>query len=242
MKTLLQIWMKSSLLTIVLVNTSLKAKSNEIGDITNAYLARDIVALEEIKAQLPSELSYEVAYVNYRLALTLMLNEKKADAEILLNKAEAILTEREVENSSLDYSLLASVYSLKAGMGMFSGPVNGKKSSDSILKAQKLDRQNPQIWLVKGLSAYHTPKVFGGSDNKAIQFFNKAIALYSNDMDRAVYWGLEEALVWRAILHKKNGHEEEAIKDLERALHYRKNFPWAKELLVKFSTKKELPL
>lgn len=234
MKTLINRLTKTILFITICINTTLYAASNNISDITNAYLARDIASLNVIKKQLATA-SYEMAYANYRLALFSMFNDDKSKAEILLDDAEATLKSDKIENSSLNYSLLASVYSLKAGLSILSGAINGKKSSDAINKAQELNDKNPQVWLVKGLSAYHTPGIFGGSNKKAIQFFNKAISLYSKNQDKSVYWGLEEALVWRAILHKKNKQTNEAIRDLKEALSYNENFVRAKELLVKFS-------
>ncbi|MFS1523171.1 hypothetical protein ACL7TT_03520 [Microbulbifer sp. 2304DJ12-6] len=235
MESTLKRLVKISLLYAIFITIPVSATNNKVSDITDAYLTRNLVALNTIKAQLTSASSYEMAYMNYRLGLLLMFNDKKDDAELLLDEAESILTNQSIESSSLNYSLLASVYALKAGLNAFSGAINGKKSTDAIRKAQNIDSNNPQIWLVKGLNAHHTPKIFGGSNKKAMQFFSKAISLYSHDIDRSIYWGLEETLVWRGILHKKNKQTEEAINDLKQALRYNENFSWAKELLVKFS-------
>jgi tetratricopeptide (TPR) repeat protein len=236
MKSLLARTIKLFLLMVFLLNGEVTANSNTTNAITEAYLTRDIVKLRIIQKNLSSAISYESAYLHYRLALSYMFSNSNDKAEALLDTAENILLSEQLKKDSLNYSLLASVYSLKAGLGLFSGAVYGKKSSKNIEKAEKLDINNPQVWLVKGLSAYHTPGIFGGSNKKALEYFNKAITLFSSNQDKITYWGLEETLVWRAILHHKDGRQNDAIKDLKQALVLNSNFEWAKEILSRFTS------
>ena len=201
---------------------------------TQAHFSRNASKLTEL--ELGKQLTaYEHAYIDYRQALYYMQNRDNKNAEQQLNQAEQYLVNKGDDRTSKDYSLQASVYSLKAGLGIFNGAVYGSKSSAAIDKAKQLNPNNPQVWLVKGLSAFHTPGIFGGSNKQALKHFDKAIEMYEQNSNKSAYWGYEEALVWRALVHKKNSNSKLCLRDLNQALASAPEFVWASELLARFT-------
>lgn len=65
---------------------------------------------------------------------------------------------------------------------------------DENLKAAKvINENNPHIYLLKGISTFYTPKMFGGGAKNAQTYFDKAKAKYdlitSTDVDKPYWWG-----------------------------------------------------
>jgi hypothetical protein len=57
----------------------------------------------------------------------------------------------------------------------------GPKSSDLLDRAKEIEPKNPRVWLISGMSAMFTPKMFGGGTDRAELDLRKAIALFETD-------------------------------------------------------------
>lgn len=57
--------------------------------------------------------------------------------------------------------------------------------------AKKLNPNNPRIYYLEGNSLFYTPKLFGGGPEKALQLYEKAESLFSNDSKdiHKPHWG-----------------------------------------------------
>ena len=61
-----------------------------------------------------------------------------------------------------------------------SGMTLGPKSNGLLDRAKELEPKNPRVWLVSGMSAMFTPKMFGGGTDKAEQELRKSLDLFDN--------------------------------------------------------------
>lgn len=72
----------------------------------------------------------------------------------------------------------------------------GKKAADALAKAEKMDPKNPRITLLKAEDTYFTPAQFGGSKEKGLALFQKALEqykTYKTTSSISPNWGKEEA-------------------------------------------------
>ena len=101
-----------------------------------------------------------------------------------------------------------------------SGMTLGPKSSGLVDRAMELDPKNPRVWLIRGMSAMFTPKMFGGGTDKAERDLRKAIELF--DAERPVApapsWGRADAYVWLGQALQKDEKHDEARAAYQKAL------------------------
>jgi len=72
----------------------------------------------------------------------------------------------------------------------------GKAASNALAKAEKIDPENPRISLLKAEDTYFTPAQFGGSKEKGLVLFQKALdqyASYKTEKPILPNWGKAEA-------------------------------------------------
>jgi hypothetical protein len=84
-----------------------------------------------------------------------------------------------------------------ASLRMLADPMSrymtyGKAASEAMATAQKLNPENPRIYLIQGQDKYYTPEQYGGSKTEAAKLFQTALDKYnafkSND-PLAPTWG-----------------------------------------------------
>lgn len=70
----------------------------------------------------------------------------------------------------------------------------GKPFSEHLEAAKKLNPDNPRIYFLKGTSLFYTPAAFGGGKKKALEYFDRAAALFAKENKEDVTqpnWGTE---------------------------------------------------
>jgi len=123
---------------------------------------------------------------------------------------DAQLAIRLNDNSADAHSLLADLYGRQISLGGFlSGMRYGPKSDAENKRALALDANNPRVHASLGRQYLHSPKMFGGDVDKAIESFRKATQLDPN---------YDEPYVWLAIACRKKGDADAAGKALHEAL------------------------
>lgn len=68
----------------------------------------------------------------------------------------------------------------------------GKIFEEALEKAKELNPDNPRIYLLQGMSKFHTPKMFGGGKKASLPYFGKAASLYAKQPVEDVskpFWG-----------------------------------------------------
>lgn len=183
------------------------------------------IQLEQRVADNPSDAVsyYNLARVqSYLLDVYVMCKDKKtAQAEV--DKAiESAQRSIALNDKSADaHSLLADLYGRKIslGNGMFAGPKFGPKVKDENAKAMALDDKNPRVWASLGRQYLMAPKRFGGDVAKAVESFQKSLAIDSSQ---------DEIWVWLARAFAKQGDKPKAREAIERALQLNPRSPFVK--------------
>src|ERR1700730_9255260 len=189
--------------------------------------------LEQMIAQNPNDagIYLELAKVHeYFLDVYEMRKDKKAAGEAVDKAIEAAQRSIQLNDRSADaHSLLADLYGRKISLGnaMFAGPKFGPKVKEENAKAMALDDKNPRVWASLGRQYLMTPKLFGGEVTKAIESFQKSLAIDPLQ---------DETWVWLAKAFQKQGNKAKTLDGVQRSLQLQPENPFAK------ATASELPL
>jgi tetratricopeptide (TPR) repeat protein len=198
----------------------------------DARRKRDELQLESLKTHLAQRISQNPsdALSEYRLALVQSYladvaeekKDKKAATTAVEKAVEAAQRSIQLNDRSSDaHSLLADLYGRKIslGIGMFAGPRYGPKIGDENKRAMALDDKNPRVWASLGRQYLMAPKAFGGDVPKAVESFQKSLALDSQQ---------DETWVWLAKAYEKQGDKPKARDAIQRALQLNPDSQFAK--------------
>lgn len=178
---------------------------------------------------------YYLGLNSYRLAVFYNKDEDKSDkmTDMAINHLEE---SQKLNNTFAEsYALLSSCYGLKIGMSPWKGMILGIKSGNLLDKAVSLEPDNPRVWLMKGISTNYTPKIFGGSKEKALEELKKAESCYENEKRINPIlpgWGYDETFAWMGIILKELGKLEQAKIILEKGLKINPENGWIKYQLL----------
>jgi tetratricopeptide (TPR) repeat protein len=187
-----------------------------------ARKTHDEQQLQSVKAQLEQKIAQspndagtylDLARVQeYLLDVYEMRKDKKAAENAVERAIDAALRSIQLNDKSADaHSLLADLYGRKISLGnaMFAGPKFGPKIKEENAKAMALDDKNPRVWASLGRQYLMTPKMFGGDFAKAIESFQKSLAIDSSQ---------DETWVWLAKAFQKQGDTSKAREAVQHAL------------------------
>lgn len=177
---------------------------------------------------------YYLAYNQYRLLIMPAKNTDENLFDIYFDKAvqnaKSINNQKGFESEA--NTLLAAIYMMKLGKNKSEAPALAQKVYALLGKAQAYDSLNPRIYLVKGIMLFHTPKMFGGSAQKALDNFNKAIPLFKKKTGNSIEWGFLETLAWKGQALTKLNKPEKAKEVYNKALKTEPGFSWVKYMLL----------
>jgi len=141
-----------------------------------------------------------------------MRKDKKAAGDAVDRAIDAAQRSIQPNDKSADaHSVLADLYGRKIPLGnaMFLGPKFGPKVKAENAKAMALDDKNPRVWASVGRQYLMAPKTFGGDVTKAIESFQKSLAI-----DPAQ----DEIWVWLGKAFQKQGDTGKARDAVQHAL------------------------
>jgi tetratricopeptide (TPR) repeat protein len=175
-------------------------------------------------------------YAAYREAVAHLARGDKDGARALLDQADALLA-RSAERLPLaeTAALQSSVIGMQIGTGNpASGMWLGPKAGSAMDRALELGPRNPRVWLLRGMSAYNTPGMWGGGTEKAREYLTQAVALFASDRPAAGLpaWGEAEAHAWLGRTHQKAGDVAGARAEYARALALQPDFAWVSRVLL----------
>jgi cytochrome c-type biogenesis protein CcmH/NrfG len=198
----------------------------------SARKTRDETQLKSLKAQLEGEVAQNpndaALFLNlakvhsYLLDVYEMRNDKKAAGSTVDKAIEAAQHSIQRNDKSADaHSLLADLYGRKISLGnaMFAGPKFGPKVKEENAKAIALDDKNPGVWASLGRQYLMAPKMFGGDVTKAIESFQKSLAIDGSQ---------DETWVWLAKAFAKKGDKPKAHEAIQHALQLNPQSPFVK--------------
>lgn len=211
-----------------LANASTMDLPAQLSDIDKAANSLNIEGLQQLTN---TTQDYANAYANYRLAISANVMGQKSIASDALSAASHTLESLIERQADVEYlSLLVSVYGMQIALDSSKGATLGLKSSNAIKRAEALDAHNPRLILVKAISAFSTPIIFGGSMQNALTYSNKAISAFNNPCNE-ICWGEAEAYTWRGLAKQALGDTQGATQDWLHALQIQPDYGWATFLL-----------
>jgi tetratricopeptide (TPR) repeat protein len=195
--------------------------------------------LERALIATPSDhlLLYYRALALYRAAGVYTGQKRNEEARRALEEADHLLEDATSKNPSADaLALRGAVIGQLIGVSgnPFAGMTQGPKASGLIDRAMELEPKNPRVWLIRGISAMFTPRMFGGGTDKAERDLRKAIELFPGDSPTPPNpsWGHAEAYVWLGQALQKEGRMSEARAAYDRALEIQPNYAWVQRVLI----------
>ncbi len=175
---------------------------------------------------------YYVALADYRIAGLLGEESKEQADEHLKAAVEHLQQATEVDPRSAEaYALLSSVYGLQIGLSPMKSMILGPRVGKAAQKAKQLAPDNPRVVLSGAIGDFNTPKMFGGSKEKGLQGFQRAIELFAQQEPThpiQPVWGHREAYAWLGIANQDRGELESARAAFEKALEIDPGFGWVK--------------
>lgn len=178
-------------------------------------------------------LNHYMGYALYLIAERTMETDMRA-AHASLEEAESFL-ERSIELLPIaeSHALLSSALGMRID-GAASAMTLGMRSGAAMGRAKALGPHNPRVRLLEGISAFHTPSMFGGGHEAALEHFLAAIELFAEDAPKPPLpaWGHAEAYAWLGQTHAALGQADEARAAYERALELEPGYVWVREVLL----------
>jgi len=211
--------------------------ANAAGDLnrlTNAAAMLDRVLIATPNDQL---LLYYRSLALYRSATLYTGLKKETEAKRALDEADLLLEQATAKSSTADaLALRSSVMGLMIGLSgnPLSGMTLGPKSSGLLDRAKEIEPTNPRVWLISGMSAMFTPKMYGGGTNKAEKDLRKAVALFETDrpVAPAPSWGRADAYIWLGQALQKEEKIEDARMAYQKALEIQPGNQWVQRVLL----------
>jgi tetratricopeptide (TPR) repeat protein len=204
------------------------------GDLGRITSARQLVERALVANPNDPWLLHYQGYAIYREALR-RENRDKQDVRQLRDRADSILERSAMllplaESHALRASLLGQMIGSNPIRGMTLGPRSGAEMN----RAAELSPRNPRVFLMRGIGAIFTPKMFGGGDDKAEENLLKAIELFVGDKPTAPApaWGHGEAYIWLGQLYAKQDKRDAALAAYNKALALEPDNAWLKTTLI----------
>ena len=111
----------------------------------------------------------------------------------------------------------------------------------TLADAEKADKNNPRVFLLRGMMKFNTPEMFGGSKEDALTNFLSAAKLFENTEETKAFnpeWGYLETLAWTGQVYAKLDNPETARFYYNKALSIEPGYGWVKYVLLPALDKK----
>lgn len=168
-------------------------------------------------------------YIGYSLGVD---NRPEARKHIsLAEESMDKLTASPLYESSA-YALQAALYAYRISMAPWRAVFWGQRSMNLIDKAIETDPGNPSAWIEHGNAMFYAPSALGGSKEKAVDSYNRAIRLLEANMKESHRWLYLNTLVGLAKSYQETGNRSMARITYLKALEFEPGFKWVKDDLL----------
>jgi tetratricopeptide (TPR) repeat protein len=218
--------------TRVLIDAGLR--TNQLDRIDAA-----IALLDRVLTVIPSDavLLHYRGYALYRRSNLLNTGGKEADVRAALDEAVvSLMTSAQTLDWPETQAVLASVYGQLIGLSP--GPITamrlGPRSDAAMERAMELGKDNPRVFLLRGIGSIFKPRLFGGGLDKAERDIRRALELFPTDKPAspAPSWGHAEAWAWLGQVLVREERPQEARAAYLKALEIEPEFGWVKYQLL----------
>ena len=182
---------------------------------------------------------YYIALANYRIADHLLAageENKGAASEHLKATVEHLQKATEIDPQAAEaYALLSSAYGRQIGLNPIKGMVLGRKAQQALKKAAQLAPDNPRVVLCTAIRDFNTPGMFGGSKEKGLRGFRRAVELFAREEPTDPVhpaWGHSRTYAWLGLAYQDRGELALARAAFAKALAINPDFSWVKNVLL----------
>lgn len=179
---------------------------------------------------------YYVALAEYRLLNRLNRDDAKVVQPRLDNAIQHLEQAIKIDRTFPDaLALLTSFFGEKMRLDPAAGMQYGPRAQQLLGQAMALAPSNPRVVMLNALSTFFTPEMWGGSQQRGLEGFRKAAALFEEeDLDDPLLpaWGHEEAYAWVGLAEVELGNTAAARTAYEKALAINPEFGWVKYTLL----------
>jgi len=173
-------------------------------------------------------------YALYREATMNAARSKANPAKLLEAAAEALERSAKLRPMAETYAVWSSVLGQQIGVNPMLGMTLGQRSSELMGRAEELGRDNPRVWLLKGISAIFTPETYGGGLEQAEKLLRRTTELYQRDQPAppSPAWGRDEAWAWLGQVFQRTKRPAEAREAFDKALEAAPENNWVRFVLL----------
>lgn len=179
-----------------------------------ARLERVITYLEQSLAQHPRDawLEYYLGFAHFRASNVADGENDRRASRAHLDRADAALKRSlAIRESAETHALMAAVLGQMID-GMISGIRLGRRAEGELNRALELEPTNPRVWVIRASAAFHKPRLFGGSAERAEEYARRAIGLLDSVASvpaPAPSWGESDAYTFLGLaLDAQKKHAE----------------------------------
>jgi len=187
---------------------------------------------QSFEAQSNDTLLLHYTLAEYGITGYLIGNDHKDQGKVHLEKCRMLAKKLLSGNFKKEaYAISAGLYGYEIGMRPFKAPSYGKKNQNNIEKSMEISTNNPLAWMEKGNAYYHMPGLFGGSYEKAVNYYSKALEQFE-DGDVYPVWLKTNTRIWLGKAYAGDGDDEKAREVYLQILEKYPNFHWVKNELL----------
>ena len=191
-----------------------------------------LLALHLTEKTPDAELPHLLALADYRLAGYYLAAQNAAEAERYSAEARKYGEQARDKNPGMGESYALEAYLI--GIELALHPDRALSLVPQSLEAFNVSfaksPSNPRVYLLKALSVYYTPEPFGGGPAPALEFLDRALALFEKEKSSkasGTEWGEEEAYAYLGLCHKRLGNAAKARDMLKKALEVSPDYAFA---------------
>lgn len=195
-------------------------------------------AIDNMENQKKNEADFLLELINYQYGYVAWClgNYKKNDAKHYLSLLEKNLVRlKNIAGETAEFhAFTAAAFGFKIGLSVWRAPFFGPKSMDHAEKALEKNSQSFQANMEMGNIWNHMPAMFGGSDEKALTYYSKALEIIESKPEefKRHNWMYLNLLTIVGQMHQETGNPNQAKKYFEQALQIEPDFVWVKEELL----------
>ncbi|MDD4698108.1 MAG: hypothetical protein PHR52_11305 [Fermentimonas sp.] len=235
---------KRILLFLLILLSSVFASAQEKETIYRSYIVNDMASWKIIIDAMHNEsnknnerelelLNYEYGYIGWCIG-----NKRKSEARLYLNRSIERLDRLRKKNYNVHIldAYDSAFLGFQIGLANLKAPRLGPRSLDFAKKSVATVDNNALGFIQLGNIYYFMPPLFGGSKERAIEYYLRAEKLMAADGNGD--WNYLALLVQLAGALEETGKIDKAGSFYLKALSYEPGFSWVKDELYPAFTKK----
>jgi tetratricopeptide (TPR) repeat protein len=175
--------------------------------------------------------NYEYGYIGWCLG-----NNEKKQAKFYLEQMENNLKKlKNIEGATaLYHAYMSAYYGFRIGLSPWRAPFWGPKSMEHAENALAADSLNFQANTEMGNIWNHMPALFGGSDEKALTYYKKAMDVFEKNEFQPEYkkWLYLNIVATTGQIEYEQKNYSKALQLYQKALKIEPKFKWVKNELL----------